>query len=103
MLLQKRIYEWSKTLPPWQRDLLRRLTAGPLDEAGQLEVLKVLANTPDAAVPVPLELHDLPADQGEHGRVELRGIRDLCNINCLAPAQTLRFKPGLNAVFGDNG
>jgi recombinational DNA repair ATPase RecF len=103
MLLQKRIFEWSKTLPPWQRDLLRRLTAGPLGDAGQLEVLKILADASDAPVPVPLELKDLPADEGEHGRVELRAIRDLRNINCLAPGQALSFAPGLNAVFGDNG
>jgi len=103
MLLQKRIFEWSKTLPPWQRDLLRRLAAGPLDEAGQLDVLNILANAPDAPTPVPIELKDLPADEGEHGRVELRAVRDLRNINCLAPGQNLTFEPGLNAVFGDNG
>jgi recombinational DNA repair ATPase RecF len=103
MLLQKRIYEWSKTLPLWQRDLLRRLTAGPLDDAGELEVLKILAKAADAPAPVALELKDLPADEDELGRVELRGVRDLRNVNCLAPGQTLSFKPGLNAVFGENG
>lgn len=103
MLLQKRIYEWSKTLPLWQRDLLRRLLAGPLDDAGELEVLKILTKASDAPVPVALERKDLPADEDELGRVELRGVRDLRNINCLASAQTLSFKPGLNAVFGDNG
>jgi hypothetical protein len=85
MFLQKRIFEWSKMLPPWQRDLLRRLTAGPLDNTGQLEVLEILTGEPDAPAPVPLELKDLPADEGEHGRVELRAVRDLRNINCLAP------------------
>jgi hypothetical protein len=103
MLLQKRIFEWSETLPPWQRDLLRRLTAGPLDDAGQLEVLKILTDKSDAPAPVALELKDLPADEGEHGRVELRAVHDLRNINCLAPGQTLSFEPGLNVVFGDNG
>lgn len=99
MFLQKRIFEWSKTLPPWQCDLVRRLTGGPLDDAGQLEVLKILTGEPDAPEPVSLELKDLPADEGEHGRVELRTVRDLCNINCLAPEQTLSFEPGLNAVL----
>jgi recombinational DNA repair ATPase RecF len=103
MLLQNHVFEWSKTLPPWQRDLVRRLTAGPLDDAGQLEVLKILADESDAPAPVSLELKDLPADEGEHGRVELRAVRDLRNINCLAAGQTLSFEPGLNAVFGDNG
>lgn len=103
MFLQKRIFEWSKTLPPWQCDLVRRLTAGPLDDEGQLEVLKILKDESDAPAPVPLQLKDLPADEGEHGRVELRAVRDLRNINCLAPGQALRFETGLNAVFGDNG
>jgi energy-coupling factor transporter ATP-binding protein EcfA2 len=103
MLLQKRILEWSKTLPPWQCDLLRRLTAGPLDEPGESDVLEILAGAAGAPTPIPLELADLPADEGEHGRVELRTIHDLRNINCLASGQTLSFEPGLNAVFGDNG
>jgi len=103
MLLQKRIYEWSKTLPLWQSDLLRRLTIGPLDDAGEFEVLKILAKASDAPTPVGLELKDLPADEGELGRVELRGVRDLRNINRLASDQRLSFKPGLNAVFGENG
>lgn len=103
MLLQKRIFDWSKTLLVWQRDLLRRLTAGPLDDAGQREMLRILAGAPDAPSPVALELSDLPADEGEHGCVELRSIGDLRNINCLAPEQTLSFRPGLNAVFGENG
>jgi len=30
-------------------------------------------------------------------------VRDLQNINCLAPGQQLTFEPGLNAVFGENG
>lgn len=103
MFLQKRIFEWSETLPSWQRDLLRRLTAGPLDDEGQLEVLTILADASDVPAPVSLELKDLPADEGEHGCVELRTVRDLHNINCLAPDQMLSFKSGLNAVFGDNG
>jgi ABC-type uncharacterized transport system ATPase subunit len=103
MLLQKRVYEWSKTLPLWQRDLLRRLTTEPLEDIGEAEVLRILANTADAPVPVALKLSDLPADEGELGQVQLRRIRDLHNINCLAAGQTLSFEPSLNVVFGDNG
>lgn len=103
LLLQKRIYEWSKELPLWQRDLLRRAVAGSLDDAGRRQVMHILAETPDAPQPVPLELKDLPADEGEHGQVELRAIRDLTNINCLAPGQELKLVGGLNAVFGDTG
>lgn len=87
LLLQKRIYEWSKALPPWQRDLLRRVASGSLDDAGRREVMRILAGTADAPEPIPLELKDLLADEGEHGQVELRAIRDLTNINCQAPGQ----------------
>ncbi len=103
MLLQKRIYEWSKGLPDWQRDLLRRVAAGALDETARREVLRILAGAPDAPTPIALALEDLPADEGEHGQVELRAIRELCNINCLAPGQALKLAPGLNAIYGDNG
>ncbi len=103
LLLQKRIYEWSKELPPWQRDLLRRVASGSFDDAGRREVMQILAGTPDASEPIPLELKDLPADEGEHGQVELRAIRDLANINRLAPGQELKLECGLNGVFGDNG
>ncbi len=103
MLLQKRIYDWSTALPPWQRDLLRRLTAGPLDEHAEQELLAMLSGSADAPAPIALQLSDLPSDEGEHGKVELRAVRDLRNINCLAPEQELCLRPGLNAVFGDNG
>lgn len=103
MLLQKRISDWSQTLPAWQADLLRRLAGGPLSEDGHREVLQILAGAADAPVPIALQLPDLPADAGEHGTIELRAIRDLRNINCLAGEQSLAFLPGLNVVFGDNG
>jgi hypothetical protein len=103
LLLQKRIYDWSKDLPPWQSDLLRRVVSGTLDDLGRLELLQILAGTADAPEPIPLALKDLPADEGEHGQVELRAIRDLTNINCLAPGQELTLKAGLNGVFGSNG
>jgi energy-coupling factor transporter ATP-binding protein EcfA2 len=103
MLLQKRIHEWSKGLPAWQSDLLRRLVVGALTDADRAEVKAILTGAAGAPVPVPLQLHDLPADEDEHGRVELRSIGDFRNINCLAENQTLYLQPGLNVVFGPNG
>jgi energy-coupling factor transporter ATP-binding protein EcfA2 len=102
-LLQRRIFNWSQGLPGWQRGLMRKLCDGPLDEAGRAEVLAVLCGDPDAPPLAPLELANLPADEAEHGTVELREIRDLRNVNRLAGDQALRFGPGLNIVFGENG
>jgi AAA domain len=82
---------------------LRRVVSGTLDDDGRREVMQILAGTADAPEPIPLELKDLPADEGEHGQVELRVIRDLTNINCLAPGQELKLEGGLNGVFGGNG
>src|SRR3954447_9431158 len=103
VFLQKRILDWSRGLPNWQRGLMRLLCDGPLDEADRAGVLAALAGGRDAPKLPPLELADLPADEGAYGRVELREIRNLRNINSLAGDQELRFGPGLNIVFGENG
>jgi energy-coupling factor transporter ATP-binding protein EcfA2 len=103
VFLQRRIFNWSLKLPDWQRGLMRRLCDGPLDEAGRAEILSVLCGDPVAPRLRPLELRNLPADETEHGAVELREIRDLRNVNRLAGDQALRFAPGLNVVFGENG
>lgn len=103
MLLQKRIHDWSKTLPDWQRDLLRRLAGGTLTDDERDEVLAILTEQKGAADPVPLQLDDLPADEDEHGPVELTAVSDLENINLLAGGQSLQFTPGLNVVFGLTG
>jgi hypothetical protein len=61
-------------------------------------VLAVLCGEPGAPELPPLELANLPADEAEHGTVELREIRNLENVNRLAGEQALRFGPGLNVV-----
>jgi AAA domain len=103
VFLQRRIFNWSEKLPGWQRGLMRLLCDGPLDQAGRARVLAVLLGEPDAIELPPLELADLPADEGAYGTVELREIRNLQNINSLASDQALGFGPGLNIVFGENG
>ena len=103
VFLQKRIFDWSLGLPDWQRGLMRKLCDGPLDGAGRAAVLAALCGEPGAPELPALELANLPADETEHGVVELREIRNLRNVNRLAEDQTLRFGPGLNVVFGENG
>jgi ABC-type dipeptide/oligopeptide/nickel transport system ATPase subunit len=103
VFLQKRIFNWSEKLPGWQRGLMRLLCDGPLDGAARARVLAVLLGEAEASELPPLELGDLPADEGAYGTVELREIRNLQNINSLAGDQALGFGPGLNIVFGENG
>ena len=103
VFLQKRIFNWSEKLPGWQRGLMRMLCDGPLEAEARGRVLAVLLGEADGARLSPLELADLPADEGAYGTVELREIRNLQNINSLAGDQALGFGPGLNIVFGENG
>lgn len=103
VFLQKRIFDWSERLPGWQRGLMRLLCDGPLDEAAQARVLAALLGRADAGQLPPLQLADLPADEGAYGTVELREIRNLRNVNSLAGDQALSFGRGLNVVFGENG
>src|SRR3954451_885196 len=103
VFLQKRILDWSRSLPAWQRGLMRLLCDGPLGEAARTQVLGMLHGDAEAPELRPLELADLPADEGAYGTVELREIRNLRNINSLAADQALSFGPGLNIVFGENG
>jgi len=103
VFLQKRIFDWSEKLPGWQRGLMRLLCDGPLDEAARAQVLAVLLGELGAPELPPLQLADLPADEGAYGTVELREIRNLQNINSLAGDQALGFGPGLNVIFGENG
>jgi hypothetical protein len=103
VFLQKRIFDWSEKLPAWQRGLMRLLCDGPLDEDGRARVLAVLRGDAGAPELPPLQLADLPADEGAYGTVELREIRNLRNVNSLAGDQALSFGPGLNVVFGENG
>src|SRR3954464_911727 len=103
VFLQKRIFDWSRRLPDWQRGLLRLLCDGPLGEAARIEVLAALRGDPGSPKLPPLELSNLPADETAYGTVELREIRNLQNINSLAGDQALHFGSGLNVVFGENG
>ncbi len=103
VFLQKRILDWSRALPDWQRGLMRKLCDGPLDERERADVLAVLLGEPGAPTLPPLEPANLPADEAAYGTVELREIRNLRNVNSLAGDQALGFRPGLNVVFGENG
>lgn len=102
--LQRAIYEWTLTLPPWQRDLARRLSLNDrLSDDDVDEMIGLLLDDADRVQAQPLELDDLPSDDGAETPVELVAMGDMRNINCLAPGQRLDFGGGLTVVYGDTG
>lgn len=105
------IVKWSdQKLQPWQRDALRRLAcSGALaveDVVELLAMVKQKAGLAVAAAPpdaVPLAKgHFSGAVAG--GPLKLLAVRDVHNVNRLAPASGIAFAPeGLTVVYGRNG
>lgn len=103
MRLQEAIYEWTLELPPWQRDLARRVAINDrLTDQDIAEMIALLAGDGGEMQLSPLELDDLPAD-AESPAVELVAMGNMVNINRLAPGQRLEFGRGLTVVYGDTG
>jgi energy-coupling factor transporter ATP-binding protein EcfA2 len=102
-LLPKQIVAWASGLPLWQRDLLRRVANGPLDESSRAEVAELVLGT-QAMAAEPLSEADLPAPDGSDRPLSLLGIRDVHGVNALAEDQNLRFeRQGLTIIYGNNG
>jgi hypothetical protein len=102
--LQQAIFDWVQTLPVWQQDLARRLAIDDtLGAQEREEVLRLVLDESPTSMPVPLQMEDLPSEEGSTAPVQLRALGDMQNINCLAPDQLLRFEAGLNVVYGDTG
>jgi len=107
------ILAWSRSLPLWQRDALRRIAVkGGLTAAdiGQLTLMcKAEAGLPLEAdrcpTPQPLEMSHLRLPDGPgQGAVSITAIADVQNVNALKNGQTLRLRPTeLNVVYGPNG
>ncbi len=103
------LWAWVQTLPPWQSDLLRRLTT--LDEITE-EALKdatrmVVASfgfqtsTP-AAGPVPLPALMVAAEKAASTRI--LALKDLQSVGSIESGQRLDFgATGLTVIFGETG
>ncbi len=105
------ILDWSATkLSPWRQDALRRLagssTLSGQDESELLDLIKEKVGFPLAAkppVPMPLSKAHLAAVTSG-SPLQIKGIRNVKNVNRLVPAAALPFKPnGLTVVYGRNG
>lgn len=103
------VLKWSKTLPAWQSDALRRLFAqGQLTAADEAEVL-ALAKAHHgigtvATAAKALSDADLPAAPMPGAPTILTAIQGIKNVNALAPDQTLTFgAKGVTVIYGGNG
>jgi energy-coupling factor transporter ATP-binding protein EcfA2 len=105
--LQGELWAWVQSLPPWQSDLLRRLTA--LEEVTQDALID--------AVRMVMTAHGLPTDPpvapipipalvaGAQQRVtKILALRDLVAVGSVETGQRLDFgTDGLTVVFGETG
>lgn len=104
------VLEWSRDLPMWQRDALRRImTTAELSQVDEDEVYALakaengLGSPGGSLVPVPLTVDHVPAGTDEGAPVTLLAVHDVAHVNALASEQKLAFAPeGLTVVYGEN-
>jgi energy-coupling factor transporter ATP-binding protein EcfA2 len=110
MSVLQEVLSWSKTLPNWQSDAVRRLLAqGDLtnqDIDGLYALLKVAHGIPDpeGRQAQPLADSDIPAPVTAGSHVLLLAIKNLRHVNAIAEGQRLPIsETGLTIIYGDNG
>lgn len=96
------ILKWSVKAPAWQQDALRRLCAGPDLEVGdEADLLSIMKGE---KTPEPLSEHHIKRKAKASQAISLKSVRNLENVNALAPKQVLSFsEKGMTIVYGDNG
>ena len=105
------ILAWSKQLPLWQQDALRRLIVqrglSSQDKAELKGMALKWAGLPVVGTgvePCPLAAGHFPSEGTGGAVLKLLAIKELAGVNALAEGQTLSFGPiGLTVVYGANG
>ena len=110
MTLLEQILQWSNSsLKPWQQDAVRRLFQNALDNAALDDLYAMLKSSvglvdPHGRTPVPLGQDHLPVTAAKNEAAVLVALKDVKNVNRLAPNQTLLFsKQGVTVIYGGNG
>lgn len=103
------VLAWSKDLPSWQSDLLRRLVVhGSADETDLQEVLGLLKaecglTGSSETKAVRLSAEHLPSGSETSARPSLVRLAGVKGVNALATGQTLQFaEEGVTLVYGRN-
>ena len=107
----KEVLEWSKQLPLWQSDALRRLLIqgelSPLDKEEIANMAKIshqisVDHTPPNPTPLSEEHVSRPATPGDV--IVLNSMQEIKNVNALLPEQVVTFSSnGITVVYGENG
>lgn len=111
MALLNDIFEWTVSLPVWQRDACRRLLQkeGGLADADLSELYALLKKesgivTEKTVNAVPLLKEHLPAELAPGETVVLVALRELENVNQISKDHTLAFaETGITVIYGGNG
>lgn len=105
------LLEWSKKRPVWQRDALRRLATGVIDEddLGELEWICLQEEGYDLPEdkkiePQPLLVEHLPVKGNADSVVTLASISNIQNVNLISGESGVSFgAKGLTVIYGYNG
>ena len=108
--LQGALWAWVQSLPPWQSDLLRRLTVlDVVKEADLSEAMRMVLGAFDAldsgakAAPAPVPIPALIAPPAA-SVVKILALRDLVAVGTTPAGQRLEFgQAGLTVIYGENG
>lgn len=96
------IVTWSEACCAWQRDALRRLCLGSLNDGDIGQLLTICKGASVKTSPFTSE-HVRDA-KSSGAVVNLIGVHDVENVNALATGEHLTFfKSGVTVVYGDNG
>jgi len=104
------VIEWSRALPLWQQDAIRRLYSCEKLSASDFDDIYALLRQehgiPDVKLRVAETLSGEISESStpDGARVRLTAVKDLKNVNALAEKQVLPIQQaGITAIYGHNG
>ncbi len=110
MTILQEIHTWSKGQPAWQQDAIARIYVNRDLSAEAIDDLYALAKS-EAGIEDPKERQARALDDAQVAApsdparlVQLLAIKDIANVNALAPGGSLPIEEtGLTVIYGENG
>lgn len=99
------VLRWAESRPWWQQKALARIATGEaIGEHDHEQIARSLLEEPELPPSGGWFAQLEPPQATKDKSVRIVAVRDLANVNRLAPGQELTFCPdGLTVVFGNNG